>query len=62
MDGRGEQDAITDIIKRKICDVFVVMGAAVNDDVDPLKRLSLCWVTIYSRMLARSPYFHVQRE
>jgi hypothetical protein len=48
MDARGDQDAITDIIDCKTCDVFIISGAAVNDDVDPLKRLSLCWVTIYS--------------
>jgi hypothetical protein len=39
MDGRGDQDAITDIVKCKICDIFIVMWAAVNDDLNPFENV-----------------------
>jgi hypothetical protein len=38
MDGGGDQHAITDVINSEIVDIFIVIRAVVNDDVDPLKR------------------------
>lgn len=44
MDGGADQHAITDVINSETGDIFIVIRAAVNDDVDPLKRqkVSLC--------------------